>query len=244
MSLFTCANPVETRNKFCLFENVSACGDHVSHLICNNHAALFGLKYRARSYCDGMNNTATRINTYIITNHNFNIPLFITADGRIMMNEIKTFCQNVQQLNAQQRDKFEQHVACLVGFNPYASTALCDIKGWLGDPTTRIVVFTNNAVPQQLTTPLPDLHKALFYYTRPSVTVAGPTQIYAITNVSLVGNETNTSFAFTLINPSNIFKLTNLPNSEATPLVLHAIAEITPKPETRTFTPINKTIVC
>lgn len=244
MSFFTCVNPVEVRNKFCFFANVSACGDHVSQFICNNHAALFGIKYRIRSYCDGMNNTSTRINTYITTNHNFHIPLFITAEGKIMVDEIKTFCQNIQQLNDQQRNKFEQSVGCLVGLNTYSSTVFCDgLKGWLGDSATKIIVLMHNGVAQELNVQLPDLHKALFYYTRPTVTEVGTTQIYAITNISLVGDETNTSFAFSLINPSNILKLT-LPNSEATPLVLHAITTRTPKPETRTFAPMSNTTVC
>lgn len=239
-SLFACQPLInEHKNKTCVFKGVSACGDHVSHLICNNHAGLFGIIYKVANYKNGDNNVWTKIVTYISTNANLSIPLFQDSYAKILASDIRSFALNVCNINQNINvDEFQNRIACLMGVNIF--TNLEDSKKcWLDDPLTEIILRKVDEEPKAFRG-IPLLHKILFHYTSPSV-IRNPksgSQTYLVTNLSLTYNHANDRYSFEVPNGSCVLKWTENENCVATPIVLDAIRVISEQNEDRTFKPI------
>lgn len=245
-SLFTC-QPTNSQQppKTCIFEGISPCRDHVSHLICNSHAQLFGLINKTASYHDGDNDVWTKIVTYVSASNNITIPLFINSNGTILMSDIQTFAINACNNNPNIKvDALATRISCLMGIS--MTSQHCN-KGWFDEPNSALIIRNNSGRIEYLKE-LPQLHKCLFYYINASniQNTRGGVVTYLIPNLSLTRDDSEDKYSFVIPNKKNILKYTDKPDCVATPLVLDGIREVSQSNEDRTFTPIqnNSALLC
>lgn len=248
-SLFTCQslNNNNQQPKTCIFEGISPCREQISHVVCNAHAALFGLIYKTASYHDGENDIWTKIETYISSSNNINIPLFMDSNSKILMSEIRAFCINACNNHPSIKvEPLSARIACLMGVSMNSAQDYCR-KSWFDDPNSALVI-RNNTGDIQYFKDLPQLHKYLFYYINASNirNSKTDTETYLVPNLSLTHNDSSDSYSFIVPNKKNILKYTDNPDCIATPLVLDGIKEVSQSSGDLTFTPIhnNYTAIC
>lgn len=223
MSLFTCESELFERSRqVCIYAGVSPCRDQVSDFICNAHAKFHGLVYKRAHYTNGDNDTWSKINTYVCSVGNLNVPLF-KHRGIVMLSEIHNFAMNVCQMYpGVRRDLLADKISCLLGIN--ATSETCKIGGWLDSPTSALTKRTAENTLKFYNT-IPRLHKILFYYTEPS-TVAKPGTsddnilLVRAPNVELVYQANTNSYSFIVPEKKILLKYTNNDASIATPIVL------------------------
>lgn len=235
--MFSCHQYDDVPRKTCRFKDVSPCRDQVSKHICNEHARIFGLAYRVVSYTNGNNDCWSSIESYICSNSNFHLPLFIDTNCEVLMSEIQSFalaaCNTFPNIKLK---GLEDAIACLMNLSAYDNN--CTFGGWLDDENTRLIVQNQDGV--QGLSYIPPLHRLLFHHSKPSLTrnsVDG-SQIYLVPNVSLqydVSNSTAATYHFVVPNKEYVLKYTDNPDCVATPLVLNAIRKNTAKQITRKF---------
>lgn len=240
-SLFTC-QPLNNAQqpKTCIFKGVSPCQDQVSHVICNAHAAIFGLINKPASYKNGDNDVWTKIHTYNVSSNNVSIPLFMDSNSKILMSEIRSFCinacHNYRNITV---EALITRISCLMGVNINSAQDFCN-KSWFDDPGSALII-RNNSGNIQYFKDLPQLHKYLFYYINASniKNTASRSETYLVANLSLTRNDSSDTYAFVIPNKSYILKYTDDPDCVATPLVLDGIREISSSAADRTFKPIH-----
>lgn len=245
-SIFSCSpNYAEPKNKICIFEGVSPCRDHVSQVICNAHAELFGLIYKTASYHNGENDVWSKIVTYISSNNSLNIPLFVDASNKIILDEVRTFCLNVKNnFPTIKLDVLENRIACLCGLNQFGGATACRYS-WFDDVGSYVIVRNRNA-NVSYTNNIPQLHKALFYHTQPSNIRNSATNAttYLVANVSLTYNDTSNNFAFVVPNKSILLKYTTKNDCVATPVVIDGARDSAQRTSDRTFKPLRNFYPC
>jgi hypothetical protein len=110
-SLFSCA-PTKPRTLDCVLAELSPCSDKVSHLICNGQSRLFGLTHKQHDCAGGDNYRQTATDT------NLELPLFMDAEGVVLINVISNFAKSVAKKNPHIKDqKFASLISCMVGVN-------------------------------------------------------------------------------------------------------------------------------
>ncbi|ATY70230.1 OrNV vp39-like protein [Tomelloso virus] len=249
-STFSCQPKTNNEpNKICIFQGVGSCDnrDHVSHLICNAHAAMFGLVNRLVSYHDGENNTWTKIVTYALSTSNINIPLFLDSKNNILMSEINAFAINVcnNYPNFKVND-LASRIACLMGLNMSSIQDICK-KSWFDDYDSALII-RNNTGQMQYFKDLPQMHKCLFYFINAS-NIKNPksnVESYLISNLSLTRNDSSDTYSFLIPNKQNMLKYNGKPDCAATPLVLDGIRIVSDYIGDRSFRPLagNSNAIC
>lgn len=244
-AMFSCV-PYNNRSvtKTCVFQGVSPCHDQINERICNAHAELFGLTYRVVSYHNGDNEAWTKVVAYISDTSSLNIPLFIDYNNKILVQEIRAFAINKQNIFPNINvELFQERIACLMGLNAFGTTLDCHTS-WLDDPTASIILRRNGEL--SFFNEVPPLHKILFACVEASNirNVDAGTYVYLIANVSLTYNEATSTYAFVMLNKNSILKWTNKPNCVATPVVLDATRASNYRVQDRVFTPINNPFNC
>jgi hypothetical protein len=79
---------------------------------------LFCLVHKQRDYADGDNYHQTRIELYAATLTNLELPLFMDAEGVVLINVISNFAKSVATKNPNINDqKFASLISCMVGVN-------------------------------------------------------------------------------------------------------------------------------
>lgn len=244
MSLFSCdSSELFGRTKsVCIYSGVSPCRDQVSQFICNAHARFHGLIYKIAHYTNGDNDTWSTINTYVHTMSNLNIPLFKTPDNVTMLAEIHNFtmsiCQNYPGLV--KRELLADKISCLLGIN--AISDACKIGGWLDEDSSYLFMRQPDGILRRFTN-VPRLHKILFYYTKPSITVDGNSQLFLTDNVLLTANSTTGGYSFNMIGKQLLLKHTNNDYCVATPIVLSGKRTTTnTTPTLHSFMPIRNNL--
>lgn len=238
--MFSCYNDQEEdRPQPCRFREVSPCREQVSKFVCNEHAAMFGLRYRLTNYLNGDNDSWSSIDTFVSSTASFNLPLFLDQNGEILLSEIHSFALSVCNSFPNIRlEVLKNVIACLMGINAYDNN--CVNGGWLEDESTRIIVQDTDGT--KALRQLPPLHKMLFYYTKPgSIHSSNGDHLFLVPNIMLqydTTNSTTATYHFVIANKKNMLKWSNRPNSVATPIVLNAIRETNVKQQTRTFKPL------
>lgn len=231
-------------NKSCIFEGISPCREQISHVICNAHAAIFGLINKTASYHDGDNDIWTKIVTYNASSNNVSIPLFMDSNSKILMSEIRAFCINAcNNYPSIKVEPLSSRIACLMGVSMNSAPEFCN-KSWFDDPNSRLII-RNNTGNIQYFKDLPLLHKNLFYYINASNirNSKANTETYLVPNLSLTRNDSSDSYAFVIPNKKNLLKYTDKPDCVATPLVLDGIREVLQHSGDRTFTPIHNNFI-
>lgn len=223
----------------CYFRGVSACRDKVSKYICNEHSELFGLTHELVNYTDGNNENWSKIVVYICSAANFHLPLFLDANGEVLVNEIHAFALTICTNNASiKRVEFENRIACLMGMNAYESK--CSFGGWLDDSTSNVIVQQADGVAT--IDRLPQLHRLLLHYSSPAITrnADNTNQTYLVPSLSLEVNLSNPgAYHFMIPNKKVVLKKTKHPNSVATPVVLNGIRTHRSSVELKSFKPIS-----
>lgn len=239
-SIFACQpTNVKQNIKTCILEGVSPCRDHVSHLICNAHAAIFGLVYKTASYHDGNNDIWSKIVTYNGSSNNISIPLFLNSKRDILVGEIYTFCVNAcNTFTGIKVEALVSKISCLMGIR-LSNGAECNMS-WFDDINSALII-RNNSGDVQYYKDLPQLHKCLLYFVNASNirNVNANSETYLIPNLSLTKNESSDTYSFVVPNKKGVLKYTDKPDCVATPLVLDGIRDITQFVGDRTFSPIN-----
>lgn len=240
-SLFSCQqlstyNPAKT----CIFSGVSRCEDRVSPLICNRHAAIYGLINIVAHYHDGDNNSWSKIVTYAHSTSNINIPLFTDSNNKVNMNEVSAFCINAH--NNFPDINYERLIRCMTSLLEIDATS-CFIdcsKSWYDDIGSFLLV-KNNTGSIQFFKELPLLHKCLFYFINASTirNIKAESETYLVPNLVLTRSDSDDTYAFTVPNKKLLLKYTDKPNCVATPLVINGIREISYKQTDRVYKPIT-----
>lgn len=244
MSLFGCNQQIistvsDYASARCIFKGMGSCGDHVSKFLCNNHSHIFGLIYKKAHYTNGDNEEWTRINTYVRTQSNFNIPLFKDKNDMISMTQVNNFamkvCANHPNINS---DQLSNIICCYLGLS--ASEDHCKLGGWLDD--SHIIVRDDQDRLRYFAN-LPKLHKILFHYALPSITINAAdnnSQVYLVDNVTLTYRSDDASYSFITPTKSIVLKYTNYPNYVATPIVLSGVRVISRSREDVAFRPMQR----
>lgn len=239
-STFTCLPLSNTKQQnVCMFEGVSQCRDHVSQVICNAHALLFGLINKPTHYHNGDNDVYSKIVTYAAASNNINIPLFMDSNNKILMSEIRAFARNIgSNFSSINSAVFEERIACLMGLNMVPNQPLCR-NTWFDDPGSAIIIRNSDAQIQYFNE-LPHMHKALFQYVSASNirSAQSDTETYLIVNLSLTRNDSEDKYAFVTPNKATLLKYTDRPGCVATPLVMDAIQSVLHSTADRVFKPI------
>lgn len=244
--MFSCVKDrPRTTYKTCPFTKVSSCSDQVSPYICNAHLKLFGLIAKECNYTDGDNNSSHKIELYCCSLNSLKIPLFKTSANVVSVEEMKAFASEVvsrfPEVDAQE---FLSAIACQVGLNAVYPNAVCNLGGWLNDPSTNIITLSSNDLVYTNQSDIPYLHKLLFHHAYPSFTSnkSEPEKyIYQPHTVLLRHDNTTDTFYFELDNKQLVLKSTILPNCVATPLCLAANYNVNmTRPDIR-FNPIYTT---
>lgn len=251
VNMFSCFNDANLQQKkTCRFKDVSPCRDLVSTYICNEHASIFGITYKTASYQNGNNDVWNNIESYISSQANFSLPLFLDSHGEILLSEIHTFAMAACNTHPNIRvEALKNTIACLMGLNAYDKN--CSLGGWLDDSKTKIILQDRENKPKTLEN-LPPLHKMLLHYSKPSVTMLNSedkSQIYLVPNLSLqyeINNSTHPTYRFIVPNKKVLLKWTNKADCVATPIVLNAIRESAPRNAVRSFKTLSnmETVVC
>uniref|UniRef100_A0A0C9REG7 Fam188a protein n=1 Tax=Fopius arisanus TaxID=64838 RepID=A0A0C9REG7_9HYME len=135
-------------------------------------------------------------------------------------------------------ETLKETIATLVGVSAY-NTNQYHYGSWLTDKSTKIIVQEQSTVTAMQE--LPELHKILFYYAKPSaiINAIDKSQVYFIPNVSLEYDPLSSgtpTYNFIVPNKKLLLKWTNKPNCVASPIVLNAIHEVVPQDRTQAFT--------
>nr|AHW98247.1 VP39 [Nilaparvata lugens endogenous nudivirus] len=217
---------------------VSPCRDQVSQFICNVHSRFHGLIYKVAHYTNGDNDTWSRINTYVHTMSNLDIPLFKTQGNATLLSEIQNFTMNVCQMypGLVKRELLAEKVSCLLCINAISDS--CKIGGWLDEETSYLFIRGADRILRRYQN-LPRLHKILFYYTKPSTTINGNTQLHLTDNALLNWQPSTSSYSFSLIGKQLLLKYTNDESCIATPIVLSGKRTTTPNSNIQVFQPIR-----
>ena len=245
--MFSCINEKPQRMRACYFDGISPCREMISEYICNEHAELFGLVYELVDYTDGNNDNRSKIVTYICSLSNFHLPLFLNANGEVLVNEIHAFALTIQNNHPNIKiEEFENKIACLMGMSAFE--VKCSFGGWLDDESSSIIVQQPDTV--SVINQLPPLHRMLLRYTSPSITknLANESQTYLIPTLSLEYdsmNPTTITYHFIIPNKKVVLKKTTRPNSVATPIVVNALRTQQASAQLKSFKPIaNTTMMC
>lgn len=208
-----------------MFAELKNCGEKVSNFICNTHSVrIFNLIYRFVEFSTAEFESDTAIVTYYTSDSNKTIPTFRFEDGTINMTELRMFADRVK-LNGSGIDteRLQSILACSVGLT--ASPIACVTGGWLDNPSTYLMVEsernTRISYRNALET-LPELHKKLFYYALPSMTIKNDEE-HVIRVENMILKQSGNKMEFTPTNKSLLLRFNGKPNCLATPIVLGAV---------------------
>lgn len=240
LSIYNCNQYKTTLELSCRFKDVSPCGEQISKYICNEHAAIFQLTYQFASYTNGNNEQWHQINTYINTDTNFNLPLFKDSSNTIIQQNIEDYAINAaSRFHGIDKCILIEVIKRLVGFNSYGYDVECRNMGWLDESNSGIFITTNDE--PSFYDKLPPLHRMLFAYSIPALTVNLGDDVLtnAIANVGLQYKQSSYSLAFSILNQQNVLKWHDSQYCIATPVVLDGVRVINSVQESVKMLPIR-----
>lgn len=204
----------------CPFKSVSPCKDQISQHICNRHANYFGLTYDRASYTNGNNYNTLLIETYVSSQSNLKIPLFLCDNGTVDSVQIRTFVESVKSnYNDVNAVELVSVLSNLLGVYLVQDPLICN--SWLNEETSYLIMTINNQA--RYVGDLPLLHRLLLFHVEPNQTMYHETNepftVVRIPNIHL--ERFNDGTAITMIEPSLVFKKTTDKKCRATPLCIH-----------------------
>ncbi|UDM55394.1 VP39 [Phenacoccus solenopsis nudivirus] len=185
--------------------------DRASRYICNDHAEIFQLNYLCRTTTNGDNNQRSEIFTVITSQTRFNLPLFVRGPNKIDADELTTFVTMVTTRHKNiQPDLLYSAISSLLHSSP--RMYMHYTESWLDREDNMLYGHSDtNQCFRVCTKDLPLLHKMLFCYSKPSLTMLDETtaDFEPVTTICLKSEKSQRTPYFTTPNPKNVLKYIN-----------------------------------